>query len=183
VLHIAASNNTIGSMLTQEYENDVERAIYYLGKVLNDAETMYHPSKKLCLCLYFSCINLKQYIKPIDVYVYSYFDIIRHMLLKPILHNRVGKWALALKEYSFTYQRLKSMKDQIIADFIVDHSVVEKSLNFVDVDGIKPQVHGLIGVVIKRVSFRQGVGQSNQLRVMIRRENSKFRVLKCWKRK
>jgi len=39
-------------------------------------------------------------------------------------------------------------------------------------DGTKPQVHGLIGVVIKRVSFRQGVGQFNQLRVMIRRENS-----------
>ena len=28
-------------------------------------------------------------------------------------------------------------------------------------------MHGLIGVVIKRVSFRQGVGQFNQLRVMI----------------
>jgi len=39
-------------------------------------------------------------------------------------------------------------------------------------DGTKPQVHGLIGVVTKRVSFRQGVGQFNQLRVMIRRENS-----------
>ena len=37
-------------------------------------------------------------------------------------------------------------------------------------------MHGLIGVVIKRVSFRQGVGQFNQLRVIIRRENSKFRV-------
>ena len=44
-------------------------------------------------------------------------------------------------------------------------------------------MHGVIGVVIKRVSFRHGVGQFNQLRVMIRRENSKFRVLKCWKRK
>jgi len=44
-------------------------------------------------------------------------------------------------------------------------------------------VHGLIRVVIKRVSFRQGVGKFNQLRVMIRRENSKFRVLKYLKRK
>ena len=45
-------------------------------------------------------------------------------------------------------------------------------LIFLDIaDGTKPQVHGLIGVVIKRVSFRQGVGQFNQLRVMIRKEN------------
>jgi len=74
-LYIAASDNTIGSMLSLEDENGVEKTIYYL----------------------------KQYIKPIDVYVYSHFDIIKHMLSKPILHNKVGKWALALTEYSLTY--------------------------------------------------------------------------------
>jgi len=40
---------------------------------------------------------------------------------------------LELTEYSLTYQSLKSLKGQIIADFIVDHSMVEESLNFVDV--------------------------------------------------
>ena len=75
--------------------------------------------------MYFSYTKLKQYIKPIDVYVYSHFDIIKHMLSKLILHNRVGKWALALTEYSLTYQSLKSVKGQIIVDFIVDHSVIE----------------------------------------------------------
>jgi len=55
------------------------------------------------------------------------------MLSKPIVHSRVGKWALALTEYSLTYQPLKSVKGQIIADFIVVHSVSEEPLNFVDV--------------------------------------------------
>jgi len=102
-LYIAASNNTIRSMLAHEDEDGVEIAIYYLSRVLNDAETRYHPSEKLCLCLYFSCIKLKQYIKPIDVYDYSHFNIIKHMLSKPILHSRVGKWALTLTKYSLTY--------------------------------------------------------------------------------
>jgi len=132
-LYIVASDNTIGSLLTQVDENGAEIAIYYLSMVLNDAETRYHPSEKLCLCLYFSCTKLKQYIKPIDVYVYSHFDIIKHMLSKPILHSRVGKWALELTEYSLTYQPLKSAKGQIIADFIVNHFVIEEPLNFVDV--------------------------------------------------
>jgi hypothetical protein len=52
------------------------------------------------------------------------------MLSKPILQSRDGKWDLALKEYSLTYQSLKSVKGQIIADFNVDHFVVEESLNF-----------------------------------------------------
>jgi len=72
-------------MLAQEDENGVERAIYYLSRVLNDVETRYHLSEKLCLCLYLSCTKLKQYVKPIDVYVYSHFGIIKHMLLKLIL--------------------------------------------------------------------------------------------------
>jgi len=131
-LYISASEFTIGSMLAQEDENGVERAIYYLTKVLNDAERRYHPIEKLCLCLYFSCSKLKQYIKPVDVYVYSHFDIIKHMLSKPILHSRVGKCALALTEYSLTYKSLKYVKDQIVADFIVDHSVVEEVLGFVE---------------------------------------------------
>ena len=54
------------------------------------------------------------------------------MLSKPILHSRVGKWALALTKYSLTYQPLKSVKGQIVADFIVDHSVVEEMLSFVE---------------------------------------------------
>jgi hypothetical protein len=108
-LYIAASECTVGSMLAQEDENGIERAIYYLSRVLNDDETRYHPSEKLCLYLYFSCTKLKQYIKHVDVYVYSHFDIIKHILSKPILHSRVGKWALALKVYSLTYQSLKSV--------------------------------------------------------------------------
>ncbi|CAJ2657252.1 unnamed protein product [Trifolium pratense] len=112
-LYIAASDSTIGSMLAQEDENGVEKAIYYLSRILNDAETRYSPIEKLCLCLYFSCTKLKQYIKPVHVYVYSHFDIIKHMLLKPILHSRIGKWALALTEYSLTYQPLRAVKDEI----------------------------------------------------------------------
>ena len=101
-LYIAASDSTIGSVLVQEDEKSVERPVYYLSRMLNDIETRYSDIEKLCLCLYFSCIKLKQYIKPIDVYVSSHFDIIKHMLSKPILHSRIGKRVLALTEYSLT---------------------------------------------------------------------------------
>src|SRR6266487_1869175 len=111
-LYISASEFTIGSMLAQEDENGVEKAIYYLSRVLNDAETRYSVIEKLCLCLYFSCTKLKHYIKPVDVYVFSHFDIIKHMLLKPIVHSRIGKWALALTEYSLTYKPLRDVKGQ-----------------------------------------------------------------------
>ncbi|XP_050897084.1 uncharacterized protein LOC127103889 [Lathyrus oleraceus] len=59
-------------------------------------------------------------------------DIIKHVLSKPILHSRIGKWALALTEFSLTFKPLKAMKGQIVADFIVDHAMVESPMNVVD---------------------------------------------------
>ncbi|WJX40324.1 hypothetical protein P8452_27811 [Trifolium repens] len=154
-LYIAASDKTIGSMLAQEDDNGIENAVYYLSRVLNDAETRYTAIEKLCLCLYFSCTKLKHYIKPVDVYVYSHFDVIKHMLTKPILHSRIGKWALALTEYSLTYKPLRAVKGQIVADFIVDHSLVEMPQEYIDIepwilyfDGSKHK-HGTgIGILI-----------------------------------
>src|ERR1051325_146364 len=102
-LYIEASESTIGIMLVQEDDNHVEYPVYYLSRVLNGPETRYSDIEKLCMCLYFSCIKMKQYIRPINVYVSSHFDIIKHMLSKPILHSRICKCALALTEYSLTY--------------------------------------------------------------------------------
>ncbi|KAK2402401.1 hypothetical protein QL285_051924 [Trifolium repens] len=133
-LYISASDTTIGSMLAQEDENGVEKTIYYLSRVLNDAETRYSVIEKLCLCLYFSCTKLKHYIKPVDVYVYSHFDIIKHMLLKPIFHSRIGKWALALTEYSLTYKPLRAVKGQIVADFLAEHSVSEAQIGSIEIE-------------------------------------------------
>lgn len=131
-LYISASDKTLGSMLAQEDDNGIERAIHYLSRVLNDAETRYNIVKKLCLCLYLSYTKLKHYIKPVDVYVSSHFNIIKHMLSKPILHNRIGKWALALTEYFLTCMPLKAVKGQVVADFIVDHSIDGNALDYLE---------------------------------------------------
>ena len=45
------------------------------------------------------------------------------MLQKLILSGRIGKWAYALVEYDLACEPLKSMKGQIVADFIVEHRI------------------------------------------------------------
>ena len=45
------------------------------------------------------------------------------MLQKPILSGKIGKCAYALVEYDLSCKPQKSMRDQIIADFIVEHRI------------------------------------------------------------
>jgi hypothetical protein len=54
------------------------------------------------------------------------------MLLKSILIGRVGKWAYVLDEYDLAYEPLRSMKGQVVADFIVNHAIdVDHSVGLV----------------------------------------------------
>lgn len=41
------------------------------------------------------------------------------------MHNRIGKWSLALVEFSLTITPLKSIKGQIVIDFLVNHTFLE----------------------------------------------------------
>ena len=48
-------------------------------------------------------------------------DVIKHMLQKPILSGRIGKWVYALVEYDLAYESLRAVRGQIVANFIVEH--------------------------------------------------------------
>ena len=49
--------------------------------------------------------------------------MIKYMLQNPIMSGRIGKWAYLLIEYDLAYEPLKSMKGQVVTDFIVEHRI------------------------------------------------------------
>jgi hypothetical protein len=49
------------------------------------------------------------------------------MLQQSILSRKIGKWAYALIEYDLAYELLKSIRGQVVADFIVEHSIDQNS--------------------------------------------------------
>jgi ribonuclease HI len=125
-LYIAAKDAVLGAVLTQITEGK-EHIITYLSQCLIDAETRYSFFEKLCLSLFYACSKLWHYLLSSTCIVACQADVIRHMLQEPILSGMIRNWAYALIEYDLAYELLKSMKGQVVADFIVGYSIDQNS--------------------------------------------------------
>ena len=79
--------------------------------------------EKLGLSLYYACTKLRYYLLSSTCIVVCQTDVLKHMLQKPILSGRISKWAYALLDYDLACEPLKSMRGQIIADFIIKHQI------------------------------------------------------------
>jgi hypothetical protein len=94
-MYIAMQEWVIGAVLLQE-EDGKEFPVAYVSRRLLDAETWYAFMEKLCLSLYYACSKFRHYILSSSCIVACQYDVIKHMLLKPILSGRIGKWAYAV---------------------------------------------------------------------------------------
>jgi ribonuclease HI len=130
-LYVAAEPSVIGAVLTQE-TNDKEYVVAYESRRFLDTETRYTFIEKICLSLYYACTKLRHYLLSSTCYVACQTDIIKYMLQKPILSGRVGKWAYALVEYDLRCEPIRSMRGQIVDNFIVQYRI-DKQLDL-DVD-------------------------------------------------
>jgi hypothetical protein len=125
-LYIAAEDAVIGVVLMQVTEGK-EHIITYLSRCLIDAKTKYTFIEKLCLSLFYACSKLRHYLLSSTCIVAYQADVIKHMLQQLILSGKIEKWAYALIEYDLAYESLKSIKGQVVADFIVEHSIDQNS--------------------------------------------------------
>jgi hypothetical protein len=60
------------------------------------------------------------------------------MLQQLILSGRNIKWAYALIEYDLAYEPLKSMKGQVVADFIDGHNIDQNNNESYNLVSIHP---------------------------------------------
>jgi hypothetical protein len=97
-MYIAPQEQVIGAVLLQE-EDGKEFSVAYVSRRLLDAETQDIFVEKLCLSLYYACSKFRHYNLSSSCIVACQYDVIKHMLLKPILSGRMGKWTYALVEY------------------------------------------------------------------------------------
>ncbi|KAM1695444.1 hypothetical protein ACFXTN_027091 [Malus domestica] len=120
-LYISAVEESIGCLLAQDNDAGREQAIFYLSRNLNQPEINYSAVEKLCLAVFFAASKLRHYMLPSVTQVIAQTDVIRYMLTRPIVKGRIGKWTMALSEFSLQYVPQKAVKGQALADFLAHH--------------------------------------------------------------
>ena len=86
-----------------------------------DAETRSSLVKRLCLCLYISCTKLRHYLLSAECIVVCKDDVVKYMWSLPILNGRIEKWILPLSEFDLRFESAKSIKGQVMGEFITHH--------------------------------------------------------------
>jgi hypothetical protein len=118
-IYLSVGNTSIASVVVQVYGSK-EKVVFYLSRRMLDTETRYHEMEKLCLCLLFTYTKLRHILLFAEIIVICKSDIIKHMLLAPVLKGRLRKWMFALSKFDIRYQPAKAVKGQALADLIAE---------------------------------------------------------------
>ncbi|XP_068317089.1 uncharacterized protein [Pyrus communis] len=121
IFHDLITTKSISCLLAQDNDAGREQAIFYLSRNLNSPELNYSPVEKLCLALFFATSKLRHYMCPSVTQVIAQTDVIRYMLTWFIVKCRIGKWTMALSEFSLQYVPQKAVKCQAFTDFLAQH--------------------------------------------------------------
>ena len=100
-------------------DSGIQRPVYYVSKLLNEAEVRYLPLEKAILSVVHATRKLPHYFQVHTVVVFT------QLLLKSILKSadytgRIAKCGTILGAFDIKYMPRSSIKGQVIADLVVE---------------------------------------------------------------
>ena len=117
-LYFAVTERALSAVVVQE-QDQVQKPIYFVSKVLQGSEVRYQALEKAALAVVFSARRLRHYFQSFEVWVMTDLPI-QKVLKKPDVAGRMVKWAVELSEFDVKYEPRGPIKGQISADFVVE---------------------------------------------------------------
>ncbi|XP_057719609.1 uncharacterized protein LOC130934033 [Arachis stenosperma] len=115
-LYLSVSNHAISSVLVTE-TGKKQNPVYFISRVLQPAETRYPKIEQLVLALITTARRLRHYFQSHTIIVRT-DQPLRQILTRPELAGRLIKWSVELSEFDIRYESRKTLKSQVLADFI-----------------------------------------------------------------
>ena len=116
-LYFAVTERAVSAVLAQD-QDQVQKPIYFVSKVLQGPETRYQALEKAALAVVFSARRLRHYFHSFTILVMTDLPI-QKVLKKPDVAGRMVKWVVELSEFDIKYEPRGPIKGQIFADFVV----------------------------------------------------------------
>lgn len=106
------SDVTVCVVLGQRH-NKILHHIYYASKTLNDAQSNYTVTEKELLAVAFSFDKYRSYLIGAKVIVYVDHAIIKYLIAKKDVKQRLIRWILLLQEFDLEIKDKKVTKNQV----------------------------------------------------------------------
>ncbi|XP_025684690.1 uncharacterized protein [Arachis hypogaea] len=149
-LYLSVSNHTISSVLVTETGRK-QSPVYFISRVLQPTETRYPKIEQLALALVTIARKLRHYFQSHTIIVRT-DQPLRQILTRLELAGRLIKWSVELSEFDIQYESRKTLKSQVLADFIsemtIDTHNTEVSWS-IHVDGASNKEGSGAGILLK----------------------------------
>lgn len=122
-LYLSTIQKAVGAVLVWE-ENKMQHPVYYVGRVLKDAETRYTPLENVVFALVITMRMLVPYFQAHPVQVLT-DQPLANVLRSPTASGRMVKWVIELTQYGLEYKPHPTIKAQSRADFIVECTAID----------------------------------------------------------
>jgi hypothetical protein len=121
---MAATTQVVSSVIVVERTEEghallVQRPVYYISEVLSDTKTRYPQVQKLLYAVVLPRCKLRHYFEAHPITVVSSFRL-GEIIRNPDAASRIAKWSVELMGEALAYAPRKTIKSQILADFVAE---------------------------------------------------------------
>ncbi|XP_061339596.1 uncharacterized protein LOC133286219 [Gastrolobium bilobum] len=124
IMYLYVGDIVVSSVLVQEDEEGHQQ-IYFVSWLLQRVELRYQKLEKVAFALLISARRLRAYFQGRRVVVRSDLPI-QQILHKPDIVGRMMAWAVELSEFDISFESLKAIKSQALADFVRELTSIQK---------------------------------------------------------
>ncbi|XP_077251775.1 uncharacterized protein LOC143890999 [Tasmannia lanceolata] len=121
ILYLSITANTLAVVLAQE-DSGQQKPVYYVSRILHDAELRYHRIEKIAYTLVMVARKLRPYFQSHTIDVLTN-QTLRQILHKPYSSGILVKLSVVLGEFDIRYKPRPAIKAQVLADFLVECSI------------------------------------------------------------
>ena len=130
-------------------DSGIQRLVYYVSKLLNEAEVYYLPLKKAILVVVHATRKLPHYFQAHTVVVLTQLPL-KSTLRSADYTGRIAKWGTILGAFDIKYMPCTSIKGHVLADLVAkfaecpekidveNHNMGERSVDIVSVQCLMP---------------------------------------------